>query len=109
MPETLATEAGRKACLRPCPAPSTFAAATSNAGGPLGSSGSGSGAGKGECLTITRLSIASISSSVPKPKRFASPSEEAAIQRRWSRENGRSWLLEVTMYWRSSGPNPSSR
>lgn len=57
---------------------------------------------------ISRLSTASISSSVPKPNTFGSPSEEAAIQRRWSRENGRSSLLEVTMYWRSSGPNASS-
>ncbi len=58
---------------------------------------------------MTSVSTASTSSSVPNPKTFERPSEEAAIQRRWSRENGRSSLLEVTMYWRSSGPKASSR
>jgi hypothetical protein len=47
---------------------------------------------------IRRLCTDSISSSVPKPKTFGCPSAEAEIQRRWSREKGRSSLLEVTMY-----------
>jgi len=37
------------------------------------------------------------------PNTFGLASEEASIQRLWSRENGRSSLLEVTMYCRSSG------
>ena len=68
----------------------------------------GGAAGNGECLMITSDSTDSISSSLPKPKVSGRPAAVASIQRRWSRENGRSSLLEVTMYWRSSGPTSSS-
>ena len=104
MPERFTTEAGRNAPgaagarrRGPCRRESR------TAGAAPASPGAGAGAGNGECLMISRLSTDSISSSVPKPKTFGLPSADAEIQRRWSRENGRSSLLEVTMYWRSSG------
>jgi len=101
-------DAGRNARALPWLAPITFAAASAYSGGPPSSPSRGTGAGKGECLMIRRLSTDSISSSVPKPNRFGCASAAASIQRRWSRENGRSSLLEVTMYGRSSGPKASS-
>jgi hypothetical protein len=60
-------------------------------------------------LRTTRLSICSISLSVPKPNVLIWRFEDAYTQRRWSREKGRSSSLDVTMYWRSSGPTASSQ
>ena len=73
----LTSDAGRKAWRRPRAAPSTLAAGTLKSGAAPGSPGAGSGAGNGECLMMSRFSTASISLSVPNPKRLVSPFDDA--------------------------------
>jgi hypothetical protein len=53
--------------------------------------------------------VSSQVASEPKPKCGFCRLAVEYTQRRSSREKGRSSSLPVTMYWRSSGPNDSSR
>ena len=77
MPETFTSDAGRNACRRPCAPPSTLPAGHAVVGRRAGLPFAGGGAGNGECLKTTRLSIASISLSVPKPNVLISRLEDA--------------------------------
>ena len=95
--ETLTNDSGRNAFARPRGPPRIFADGTVSPS-PLCGAPDGAIRENVRCLMIVYPSVNSMSLSVPKPKVSFSLFDTAYTQCRWSRVNGRSSSLRVTMY-----------